>query len=61
MPSLLCGLQGLSMPSLLCGLQGLSMYTVFSASNYSDGANDAAVLHWRCMHRGEYRCGGILV
>jgi len=32
----------------LCNLPpGLSMYTVFSASNYSDGANDAAVLHWR--------------
>lgn len=24
----------------------LTMWTIFSASNYSDGANDAAVLHW---------------
>ena len=31
----------------LCNLPAdLTLWTIFSASNYSDGANDAAVLHW---------------
>merc|ERR1711924_586762 len=27
----------------------LRLYTIFSASNYSNGSNDAAVLHWRSV------------
>ena len=37
-------------------LVGIRLYTVFSASNYSDGSNDGAVLHYTSLPEPEIHC-----